>query len=158
MAYSQNPFSVASFGESYEQADASFAITGVQGTGVIDSGIAVAILTVVDLATTSVQATAATNTVTVVAKAVVVPTGVSATGTADDGLTFITGTGATPTIDITLVESANIFSLFKSESLSANQTKELLTQPLVIQAGEILKAQASAANQLHLIVSYLEIT
>ena len=98
MAYSQNPFSVASFGESYEQADASFAITGVQGTGVIDSGIAVAILTIVDLATTSVQATASTNTVTVVAKAVVVPTGVSATGTADDGLTFITGTGATPTI------------------------------------------------------------
>ena len=67
-------------------------------------------------------------------------------------------TGATPTIDITLVESSNIFSLFKSESLAANQTKELLTQPLVIQAGEILKAQASAANQLHIIVSYLEIT
>ena len=67
-------------------------------------------------------------------------------------------TGATPTIDITLVESGNIFSLFKSESLAANQTKELLTQPLVIQAGQELKAQASAANQLHIVVSYLEIT
>ena len=67
-------------------------------------------------------------------------------------------TGATPNIDITLVESSNIFSIFKSESLAANQTKELLTQPLVIQAGEILKAQASAANQLHIIVSYLEVT
>ena len=67
-------------------------------------------------------------------------------------------TGATPTIDITLVESSNIFSLFKSESLAANQTKELLTQPLVIQEGQELKAQASAANQLHVIVSYLEIT
>ena len=67
-------------------------------------------------------------------------------------------TGATPNIDITLVESSNIFSIFKSASLSANQTKELLTQPLVIQAGEILKAQASAANQLHIIVSYLEVT
>ena len=66
--------------------------------------------------------------------------------------------GSTPNITLTLVESSNIFSIFKSESLSANQTKELLTQPLVIQAGEILKAQASAANQLHLIVSYLEIT
>ena len=44
-------------------------------------------------------------------------------------------TGATPTIDITLVESGNIFSLFKSKGLAANQTKELLTQPLVIQAG-----------------------
>ena len=67
-------------------------------------------------------------------------------------------TGATPTIDITLVESSNIFSIFKSKALSANQTLELLDKPLVIQAGEILKAQASAANQLHVIVSYLEIT
>ena len=67
-------------------------------------------------------------------------------------------TGATPTIDITLVESSNIFSIFKSKALSANQTLELLDKPLVIQAGEILKAQASAGNQLHVIVSYLEIT
>ena len=59
---------------------------------------------------------------------------------------------------ITLVESSNIFSLFKSEGLAANQTKELLTQPLVIQAGQELKAQASAGNQLHIVVSYLEIT
>ena len=66
--------------------------------------------------------------------------------------------GSTPNITLTLVESSNIFSIFKSESLSANQTKELLTQPLVIQAGQELKAQASAANQLHIIVSYLEIT
>ena len=67
-------------------------------------------------------------------------------------------TGSTPSIDITLVESSNIFSLFKSKSLAANETKELLTQPLVIQSGEILKAQASAGNQLHIIVSYLQIT
>ena len=40
----------------------------------------------------------------------------------------------------------------------SQQTLELLDKPLVIQAGEILKAQASAANQLHVIVSYLEIT
>ena len=43
--------------------------------------------------------------------------------------------GSTPNITLTLVESSNIFSIFKSESLSANQTKELLTQPLVIQSG-----------------------
>jgi len=66
--------------------------------------------------------------------------------------------GSTPNITITLVESSNIFSIFKSKALSANQTLELLDKPLVIQAGEILKAQASAANQLHVIVSYLEIT
>ena len=32
MAFSQNPFSVASFGESYEQADLTVVLTGVQGT------------------------------------------------------------------------------------------------------------------------------
>ena len=66
--------------------------------------------------------------------------------------------GSTPNITITLVEASNIFSIFKSKALSANQTLELLDKPLVIQTGEILKAQASAANQLHVIVSYLEIT
>ena len=65
--------------------------------------------------------------------------------------------GSTPNITITLVESSNVFSVFKSKALSANQTLELLDKPLIIQSGEILKAQASAANQLHIIVSYLEI-
>ena len=68
-------------------------------------------------------------------------------------------TGATPTITLTLVDSAAaVFSLFKTKSLAANETAELLTQPLVAQQNEIIKAQASAGNQLHIVSSVLEIS
>ena len=56
MSFGQNTFGVSSFGESYEQADATFALTGVAGTGAV---------------------TAAEGK----AGASVTPTGVSATGT-----------------------------------------------------------------------------
>ena len=66
--------------------------------------------------------------------------------------------GSGTTITVTLVDaSTNIFSLFKSKSVSANTTVELLTQPLVMEASEVLKAQAAYANRLHVVVSILEI-
>ena len=66
------------------------------------------------------------------------------------------GSGAS--ITVTLVDaSSNIFSLFKTKSISSNTTTELLTQPLVMQESEILKVQASDANELHVIASILEI-
>ena len=67
------------------------------------------------------------------------------------------GSGAN--ITVTLVDaSSNIFSLFKTKAISSNATTELLlTQPLVMEAGEALKVQASDANELHVIASILEI-
>ena len=66
------------------------------------------------------------------------------------------GSGAN--ITVTLVDaSSNIFSLFKSKAISSNTTVELLTQPLVMEASEALKVQASDANELHVVVSILEI-
>ena len=66
--------------------------------------------------------------------------------------------GSGTTIDVTLVNSSSaIFSLFKSKSVSANTTVELLTQPLIIEAAESLKVQAAYANRLHVIASILEI-
>ena len=66
------------------------------------------------------------------------------------------GSGAS--ITVTFVDtSSNIFSLFKTKSISSNTTAELLTQPLVMEEGEILKVQASDANELHVIASILEI-
>ncbi|MAF44131.1 MAG: hypothetical protein CMI54_08255 [Parcubacteria group bacterium] len=68
-------------------------------------------------------------------------------------------TGATPTITLTLVDSSSaIFSLFKSKSMAANETAQLLTQPLVVLQNEIIKVQASAGNQLHIVISVLEIS
>ena len=66
--------------------------------------------------------------------------------------------GSTPSLTLTLVNGSNIFNLYKDKSFTAKQTLELLTQPLVLSSGEILKAQSSAGNQLHIVVSYLEIT
>ena len=66
------------------------------------------------------------------------------------------GSGAS--ITVTLVDSSdNIFSLFKRKAISSNATTELLTHPLVMEAGEALKVQASDANELHVIASILEI-
>ena len=66
------------------------------------------------------------------------------------------GSGAN--ITVTLVDaSANIFSLFKTKAIASNATTQLLTQPLVMEAGEALKVQASDANELHVIASILEI-
>ena len=66
--------------------------------------------------------------------------------------------GNADSISVTLTDaSSNVFSLFKTKAVSANATEELITKPLVIQEGEILKAQATTADRLHMIVSLLEI-
>jgi hypothetical protein len=66
--------------------------------------------------------------------------------------------GSSCNIDITLVDaSSNIFNLFKTKAVDTNTTTELLTQPLVMEESEILKVQASDANELHVIASILEI-
>ena len=66
--------------------------------------------------------------------------------------------GSSCNIDVTLVDSSsNIFNLFKTKAVDTNTTTELLTHPLVMEESEILKVQASDANELHVIASILEI-
>ena len=66
--------------------------------------------------------------------------------------------GNADTITLTLTDSASaIFSLFKVKAVSANTTVELLQQPLIIQESEIIKAQATTADRLHIIISFLEV-
>ena len=66
--------------------------------------------------------------------------------------------GSGSTITVTLVDaSSNVFSLFKTKTISSNATTELLTNPLIMEEGEILKVQAADANQLHVVASILEI-
>ena len=48
--------------------------------------------------------------------------------------------------------------LFKTKSISANGTTELLTAPLVVETGEILKVTAATANRLHVVASILEVS
>ena len=66
--------------------------------------------------------------------------------------------GNADTITVTLTNGSDVFSLFKTKSISANATAELLSAPLVLQTTEILKVTAATANRLHVIASILEIT
>tara|TARA_B100000424_G_scaffold162845_1_gene124803 strand:- start:612 stop:932 length:321 start_codon:yes stop_codon:yes gene_type:complete len=66
--------------------------------------------------------------------------------------------GNADTITVTLTNGSDVFSLFKTKSISANGTTELLSAPLVLQATEILKVTAATADRLHVVASILEIT
>tara|TARA_Y100001973_G_C5098270_1_gene281266 strand:- start:28 stop:348 length:321 start_codon:yes stop_codon:yes gene_type:complete len=66
--------------------------------------------------------------------------------------------GNADTITVTLTNGSDVFSLFKTKSISANGTVELLSAPMVLQATEILKVTAATANRLHVVASILEIT
>ena len=66
--------------------------------------------------------------------------------------------GNADTITLTLTDaSANVFSLFKTKAISANQTVELLSSPIVLQESEIIKATAATGNRLHIVLSVLQI-
>ena len=66
--------------------------------------------------------------------------------------------GNADTITVTLTDTDEaVFSLFKTKSISANATSELLSQPIVAQESEIIKVTAATANRLHVILSVLEI-
>jgi hypothetical protein len=47
--------------------------------------------------------------------------------------------------------------LFKSKAIAANNTTEMITQPIILLENEVLKAQAVTADRLHVVVSLLEI-
>ena len=65
--------------------------------------------------------------------------------------------GNADTITVTITDASdNVFSLFKTKSISANGTTELLSAPLVLQQNEILKVTAATANRLHVVLSALQ--
>ena len=49
-----------------------------------------------------------------------------------------------------------LYLVFKTKSISANGTTELLTAPLVLQQNEVLKVTAATANRLHVVLSALQ--
>ena len=66
--------------------------------------------------------------------------------------------GNADTITVTLTDTdAAVFSLFKTKSISANATTELLSAPLVVAESEVVKVTAATANRLHVVLSALEI-
>ena len=65
------------------------------------------------------------------------------------------GSGDTVTVTITDT-SDKVYNLFKTKSISANGTTELLSAPLVLEESEILKVTAATANRLHVVLSALQ--
>ena len=66
------------------------------------------------------------------------------------------GSGDSITMTVTDASLA-VFSLFKSKAIAANNTTEMITQPIILLENEVLKAQAVTADRLHVVVSLLEI-
>ena len=64
----------------------------------------------------------------------------------------------TTLVDVEVVRGAATFEIFKEKSITTKKTEELLEQPLVLQESDILKVQANAANQVHIIASFMEVT
>jgi hypothetical protein len=65
--------------------------------------------------------------------------------------------GSGDTFDLTIVNGSDTFNICNNKSVSANGTEEVLTNPLVLTTSDILKATATTANRLHIVVSYLEV-
>ena len=100
---------------------------------------------------TNIKADLTTNTATTIY------TGPAATTTIIKSILVSDDAGNADTITLTLTAGASVFNLFKTKAISANQTVELLSQPLIMQESEILKATAATADRLHVVISMLQI-
>ena len=65
---------------------------------------------------------------------------------------LVTSAG-TPTVTVT----NNSITAIKSVALAANVTKELLTQPLIIEGGSAFTVQSSTTDSFDIAISYLNI-
>ena len=65
---------------------------------------------------------------------------------------LVTSAG-TPTVTIL----NNSITAMKSAALTANQTKELLTQPLIVEGGKAFTVQSSTSDSFDVAISYLNI-
>lgn len=139
MAYSTNPFSVATFGESYEQANASFVLTGVVGTGAVGDPD-ISSRTNVDL--TGVQGNGAAGSATAAAGAVVVPSAVTATGAAG-AITVDGGVGTTPTITMATAFTASLGGITVSAGFGPTIQPvgfglQIITDSLLVEGDEVV--------------------
>jgi hypothetical protein len=141
MAYSTNPFSVATFGESYEQANASFSLTGVAGTGVIGTGTTISSRTTPVFV--GVQASGAAGSATAAAEAVVVPSAAATATGAAGAITVDGGVGTTPTITMTTAFTASLGSItvdagFGPTILPVGFGLEIITDSLLVDGDEVV--------------------
>jgi hypothetical protein len=66
------------------------------------------------------------------------------------------GSATTITLDL-FAASAAKFTIFNVEAIGANESKQLLTEPLIMLENEVLQVTAADANRLFVVASILEI-
>ena len=66
------------------------------------------------------------------------------------------GSGSTITIQIDTGD-LTLFSVAHQKTVSANTPTEILTNPLVVETGQIVKVTAGHANRLHVLLSAMEV-
>ena len=66
--------------------------------------------------------------------------------------------GSNDTVTLTLTRDSAVFAIETVNQINANTSEEMLSQPLVANEGDIIKATAATANRLHVLLSVLEIT
>tara|TARA_R100000664_G_C2699880_1_gene100638 strand:+ start:212 stop:538 length:327 start_codon:yes stop_codon:yes gene_type:complete len=69
-------------------------------------------------------------------------------------------TANTPNISFDVNDNSQTtdFTIINTKSLSANNSEEMLSKPLVLEPSDILKATVSSTDSIHLGISYLSIT
>tara|TARA_R110002126_G_scaffold30457_1_gene99579 strand:- start:244 stop:588 length:345 start_codon:yes stop_codon:yes gene_type:complete len=69
------------------------------------------------------------------------------------------GSATTLTLDLFAGDPASAakFTLFNVEAIGANESKQLLTEPLIMLENEVLQVTAADANRLFVVASILEI-
>jgi hypothetical protein len=67
-------------------------------------------------------------------------------------------TATADAVEVTITSGVNVYTLFSGAVIGASLTVELLSEPLVVQATEVLTVTAVTANRLHVVSSILEIT
>ena len=69
------------------------------------------------------------------------------------------GSGSTITIKLFNGNpaTADSFSLYNTKTVAADDTEQLILEPLIMQENEVIQVTAADANRLHVILSILEI-
>ena len=69
-------------------------------------------------------------------------------------------TGNTPTVSMDVADNSASaeFTIFNTKSLTANNSEELLSVPLVLESSDALKATISSTDSVHIGISFLSIT
>lgn len=149
MAFSQNPFSVASFGESYEQADVIVTLTSVAATSSFN-GANVVVTADADVTPSSVQATGSINdALSITGDALLTLSGAQGTGSIG-APTIIEGVGVTASLTGTSstgnIGDPNVKAEAVADNLSGVSATGTVNSAVTIEAKAVVTPASATAT------------